>query len=97
MIRCGYNVSSSYRLIVHLHNRPACIKRVGGMYNCVIPLSTEHNLSASRISRSILRYTSTLTFTFALCDNNAGATMNGTVISNLRFADDIAAAMESER
>jgi len=32
----------------------------------------------------------------ALGDNNVGAAMNGNVISNLRFADDIAATMKSE-
>jgi len=32
----------------------------------------------------------------ALGDNNVGAAMNGNVISNLRFADDIAATMLSE-
>jgi len=32
----------------------------------------------------------------ALGENNVGAAMNGNVISNLRFADNIAATMESE-
>jgi len=32
----------------------------------------------------------------ALGENNVGASMNGNIISNLRFADDIAATMESE-
>jgi len=32
----------------------------------------------------------------ALGDNNVGAAMNGNVISNLRFADDIAATMEND-
>jgi len=32
----------------------------------------------------------------ALGDNNVGAAMNGNVISNLGFADDIAATTESE-